>query len=125
MLNRVRAVGYVFCSLVGVVGDLRVQRQLEPGVPGAGDGRGGGVRVGVVDAIGLDVQGGRRLNGLVDVVRRGKSVTANWSIWSELFSSATCAVALSPVSVTGLGSLAALVFMFAEQLPLLPTPELA
>ena len=42
----------------------------------------------------------------------GKSPLANWSIWSELFSSATCAVELVPVSVTGLGSRAALVFMF-------------
>ena len=36
---------------------------------------------------------------------------ANWSTWSELFSSAICAVALSPTAVAGLGSLAALLFM--------------
>ena len=49
---------------------------------------------------------------------------ANSSSWSELFSSATCGVALSPTSVTGLGSLGAFVFMLDEQPPL-ATPDSA
>ena len=42
----------------------------------------------------------------------GKSPLANWANWAELFSSATWAEALTPVAVTGLGSMKALVFMF-------------
>ena len=123
MLNRVRAVGYVFCKHGRAWwANLLFNGTLSPeyATPAMVVGR--RVRVGVVHAVGLDVQRRRRLDGLGDRVP-GKSVTANWSTWSELFSSAMCAVALSPVAVTGLGSRAAFVFMFDEQFPLLPTPD--
>src|SRR6185437_6088134 len=119
MLNSVRAVGYWFCRRLAVVVAFPFSFTFRPVnetpliVEAAANGL---VLYTPLDSMYSDVEismAWSTKSGL------GKSPAANWSNWSELFSSATCGVALVPVAVTGLGSLASLVFMLDAH----PPPE--